>query len=198
MTRRRKTTGQRKPLPAVVLRHGRIEMEGTAKQAIETGRTRLVIAGAIFALAFAIVGARLVDLAMLTDGNEPRIAHAPIVEHFATERADILDRNGELLATSLITASLYADPALVLDSDEAARKLAMVLPELSEAAIRTKLSAKGRFVWLRRNLTPRQVYDVNRLGVPGLAFQREERRVYPHGSLAAHIVGFTNIRLKRS
>ena len=193
MIRRRKTSSHRKPLPAVALRHGRIEMEGTAKQAIETGRTRLVIAGAIFALAFATVGARLIDLAILIDGNEPRIAHSPVIERFTTERADIRDRNDELLATSLITASLYADPALVLDVDEAARDLAMVLPELSEASIRAKLSTKGRFVWLRRNLTPRQVYDVNRLGLPGLAFQREERRVYPHGSLASHILGFTNI-----
>lgn len=193
MSRRRKSTSPRKPLPAVVIRHGRIQMEGAAKLAIETGRTRLVIAGAIFALAFATVCARLVDLAMLTDGNEPRIAQAQVAERFSMGRADIRDRNGELLATSLTTASLYADPALVLDVDEAARKLAIALPDLSEATIRAKLSTEGRFVWLRRNLAPRQVYEINRLGLPGLAFQREEHRVYPHGSLASHILGFTNI-----
>src|SRR5437762_1646761 len=110
-----------------------------------------------------------------------------------TERADILDRNGVVLATSLATASLYANPHQISDAAEAAERLVKVLPELSEPELAAKLGSDHAFVWLKRNLTPRQQYAVNRLGIPGLYFQAEERRVYPQGSLVAHVVGFTDI-----
>ena len=184
---------KRRPMPTVTSHLGRVQLEGTAKQALEIGRNRLVVAGAIFALIFAALGARLVDLAILTDGNEPRLAQMTGIEEFKTERAEIHDRNGVLLATSLATASLFADPKLVLDPGEAARRLAAVLPGLGEVQLLAKLSADRRFVWLRRNLTPRQKYEVNRLGLPGLYFQREERRVYPHGTLASHVLGYTDV-----
>ena len=184
---------KRRPMPTVTSHHGRVQLEGTTKQALEVGRNRLVVAGALFALTFAALGARLVDLAVLTDGNEPRLAQTTGTEAFRTERADIRDRNGVLLATSLATASLYADPTLVLDPGEAARRLAAVLPGLGESELLAKLSAERRFVWLRRNLTPRQKYAVNRLGLPGLYFQREERRVYPQGPLASHVLGYTDV-----
>ncbi len=169
-----------------------LRIDGTAKQAIETARHRLVIAGVLFALGFVIVALRLVDVTILKEGHEPRLARLPAME-LQTERANIVDRNGVLLATSLATASLYANPKLVLDPAEAAVKLARVLPDIDEKETASRLSAERSFVWLRRNLTPREQYLVNRLGIPGLFFQREERRVYPHGHLAAHVVGFTDI-----
>src|SRR5439155_11212447 len=49
------------------------------------------------------------------------------------------------------------------------------------------------FVWIQRNLTPRQKTDVTRLGIPGLYFQAEEKRVYPLGALVSHVVGFTDL-----
>ena len=124
---------------------------------------------------------------------EPRLARVPVLGPAATERADIIDRNGVILATSLPTASLFADPSFVPDALEATDSLVRVLPGLDRAEVLAKLRSKGRFVWLRRNLTPNQQYAVNRLGVPGLAFQRGERRVYPHGREAAHVLGFTDV-----
>jgi cell division protein FtsI (penicillin-binding protein 3) len=169
----------------------RLRLEGTAKQAIETAQHRLVVAGMLFSLAFLIVGLRLVDVTILKEGHEPPAPR--VVKEFQTERADIVDRNGVILATSLATSSLYANPKLVLDPAEVARKLARTLPGIDEQETKARLASDRSFVWLRRNLTPRQQYEVNRLGIPGLFFQREERRVYPHGKLAAHIVGFTDI-----
>ncbi|MBI3452689.1 MAG: penicillin-binding protein 2 [Rhodospirillales bacterium] len=171
----------------------RLRIDGAAKQSIEVARHRLVVAGVLFVIAFLIVGLRLVDVTLLKEAREPRFAHAPRAGHLEMGRADIVDRNGVLLATSLATASLYANPKLVLGPAEAARKLARVLPGLDEREIAARLASDRSFVWLRRNLPPRQQYEVNRLGIPGLYFQREERRVYPHGPLAAHIVGFTDI-----
>lgn len=178
-----------------VLRHLpiRLSFDGTAKQSIEVARHRLVIGGVLFALAFGVVGLRLVDLTLMKEGQEPRLAHIAKSGALEMERADIVDRNGVLLATSLATASLYANPRLVIDPADAAAKLARVLPGLHEAELRQRLAGERSFVWVRRNLTPRQQYDVNRLGLPGFFFQREERRVYPQSAMVGHIVGFTDI-----
>ena len=169
----------------------RVRLEGTYKLALETGRNRLLVTAVVFALAFLVIAGRLIDLAVWE--GEPRLARSPVPGPAVMERADIIDRNGVILATSLPTASLFADPRFVPDAEEAADKLVRVLPGLERSEVLAKLKSKGRFVWLRRNLTPNQQYAVNRLGVPGLAFQRGERRVYPHGREAAHVLGFTDV-----
>ncbi|MHB1218961.1 MAG: peptidoglycan D,D-transpeptidase FtsI family protein [Alphaproteobacteria bacterium] len=169
----------------------RVVIDGAAKQALEIGRNRLFVIAAVFALGFTVVGGRVVDVMALKGGTAPRSASTAVVEQ--PDRAPIRDRNGELLATSLGTASLYADATQVLDPATAARRVTEVLPELNEADIRAKLMSERRFVWIYRNLTPRQQYAVNRLGIPGLSFQREARRVYPQGAAAAHVVGFTDL-----
>ncbi len=171
----------------------RLSLDGTAKQSIEVARHRLVIGGVLFALAFGVVGLRLVDLTLMKDGQEPRLAHLAKSGPLEMERADIVDRSGVLLATSLATASLYANPKLVLDIDDASAKLARLLPGTHEAELRKNLSSERSFVWVRRNLTPRQQYEVNRLGLPGFFFRREERRVYPQSAIVGHSVGFTDI-----
>ncbi|MCZ8312625.1 MAG: penicillin-binding protein 2 [Magnetospirillum sp.] len=172
----------------------RLRLQGTAAHALETARHRLVIGGLLFAVAFAVVGGRLVDVTLLTEAREPRAARVPNTGPLELARADIVDRNGVLLATSLVTQSLYANPKLIANPEATARRLAAVLPGLDERAVRERLASDQRsFVWIRRSLTPRQQYEVNRLGVPGLFFQREERRVYPHGVLASHAVGFSDL-----
>ncbi len=172
----------------------KLRLEGTARQALDTARSRLAVAGALFAIAFAVIAARLVDVTVLKEAHESRLTSAsarPAAP--VADRADILDRNGEILATSLATASLYANPRLVLDPADAAGRLAQALPGLNERDVAERLASERGFVWVRRNLTPRQQYAVNRLGIPGLYFQREERRVYPHGPLGAHVIGFTGV-----
>ncbi len=170
-----------------------IRLDGMTKQALETGRTRLLVASLLFAAAFLIVAGRLVSVALFSSGGEPSIAEVPRATQLETERADIVDRNGIVLATNLVTASLYANPREVPNPRAAAAALSKVLPELEQAEVEVRLSSDKSFVWLKRNLPPKQQYAVNRLGIPGLSFQREERRVYPHGGLAAHILGFTDI-----
>jgi cell division protein FtsI (penicillin-binding protein 3) len=171
----------------------RLRLEGTAKQSIEIARHRLVVGGVLLTVAFLIVSLRLVDVTTLREAREPRVIQAHRIAPIERERADIIDRNGELLATSLTTASLYANPKLVLDANDAAVKLARAVPGINEREVLQRLTSERSFVWLRRNLTPRQQFAVNRLGLPGLFFQREERRVYPHGALTAHVVGFTDL-----
>lgn len=170
-----------------------IQLEGVGKMALETGRTRLLVAGFLFALAFLAIGLRLVELGLLSEGGEPRVAHNETGQPFNAGRADIVDRNGVVLATTLPTQSLYADPHQVRDPRETALRLAEVLPDLSPTELAAQLSQDRSFVWVKRNLTPRQQYEVNRLGLPGLNFQHELDRVYPLGPLASQVVGFTDV-----
>jgi cell division protein FtsI (penicillin-binding protein 3) len=166
---------------------------GVARHTIDRARTRILVAGAAFLLAFLAVAARLGDLALIERGTGTRIAHGAAGETYPGARADITDRNGVLLATSLATASLFGDARLVPNPEEAARKLATVLPDIDRELIAERLASDRGFVWIKRNLTPRQEYAVNALGIPGLDFKREDRRVYPMGALAAHVLGFTDV-----
>lgn len=189
MTARPPTDTPRTALPET----GRIHLEGVRKQALECGRNRLLVTGAIVALVFSLIGGRLVHLAVVESAGEPRLARGAAIMPAMASRADIVDRNGVVLATSLPTASLYANPRDVLDAEDAADRLIEVLPELARADALARLRADAGFVWLRRNLTPKQQYAVNRLGIPGLYFHRAERRVYPLGSQASHVLGYTDI-----
>ena len=171
-----------------------VQLDGASKRALEAGRSRLLVGAALFALAFVAIAGRLVDVTLLEDGIEPRMAgEQRAIAAPVSERADIVDRNGVVLATSLSTASLFANPHQIKDVDEAARELVATLPGMSLPELKAKLGADKTFVWLQRNLAPRQQLDVTRLGITGLYFQADERRVYPLGALTSHIVGFTDI-----
>jgi cell division protein FtsI (penicillin-binding protein 3) len=171
----------------------KIRIEGDRKTAIETGRNRLMVAGALFTAAFTVIGIRVVDVSVFSDNSEPHYTRSIAKDEKHTGRADIVDRNGILMATSLNTASLFANPRLVLDPEQAAIRLATALAGINVKAIEKKLRSDRGFVWLKRHLTPRQQYAVNHLGIPALNFQREARRMYPLGSLASHALGFTDI-----
>ena len=169
------------------------DLERPLPEFLRVGRARLTLAAFCFAFCFGVIAIRLVQLTVLKSGCEPGLAAAGVAGAPPVERADIVDRNGVLLATNLTTASLYADARTVLDADAAAARLVGVLPELSHAEVLGKLKSGRPFVWIKRNLTPRQQSEVNALGVPGLAFQQEQRRVYPQGAIAAHVLGFTDV-----
>jgi cell division protein FtsI (penicillin-binding protein 3) len=165
-----------------------------AAELLETCRSRLVAAAALFAVVFVVVSLRLAEIVAFSGASAE--SHAgrvrPVVQPVPV-RADIVDRNGSLLATTLDSPSLYADPRQILDPVEATRALLTVLPQLSPADVQAKLSSGKSFVWLKRHLTPKQVYDINKLGIPGFQFEHEERRVYPFSDLAAHVVGYCGI-----
>ncbi|WP_202526377.1 peptidoglycan D,D-transpeptidase FtsI family protein [Sneathiella litorea] len=178
-------------------RHMALRLDGSAKETLERGRNRLVMAGVIFAFCFVVLAGRLVGLAISGIGDEDVMASeadsVPPVAISESKRAEIRDRNGVLLATTLTTASLFAEPKNVINPKELAAKLTTVLDDMSEAAILSKLASARNFVWLKRNLTPTQQYQVNALGIPGLHFREEEKRFYPMGALVSHAMGFTDV-----
>jgi len=157
---------------------------------VRVARVRLRIVAAVFALALVGLGVRMVDLA-LPNGETVEAAGPPAAKR--AQRANIVDRNGDLLAADYPKASLFADPSLVLDAAESARRLAGALYGVSEAGLLAKLSSKRRFVWLKRHITSAEQRAVVRLGLPGVHFRTEQHRVYPNGELTAHLVGYVGI-----
>jgi cell division protein FtsI (penicillin-binding protein 3) len=171
----------------------RVQIASRMQNGLEIGRSRLGAAGLAFGFAFLAIAVGAVKATILSKGAEPLLFEASSLRATQSGRADIVDRNGVVLATSLATQSLFVDPKLVIEPADAVQKLKTVLPHLNAPHLLAELASDKRFVWIERNLTPRQQYEVNRLGVPGLGFQREERRVYPQGNLAAHVVGLTGV-----
>lgn len=168
-----------------------------AAELLESTRTRLLLAGLFFALIFLVVVGRLVDVVEIGGApSDPRVAHRLVTPPLAP-RADIVDRNGTLLATNLDSPALYVDSKQLLQSgerpDEAAQRISRALPNLSLREIRIKLASGRGFAYLKRSLTPNQQYAVNSLGIPGIEFSPAERRIYPLGDLVAHTVGYCNI-----
>lgn len=162
---------------------------------------RFIAAAAAFALAFMAIGGATVQLA-LSGEAEARTPLPPAIvsgdsEAPRTQRANIVDRNGELLAATHTTYSLFADPTRVWDIDAAAAAINDALPEADAAETAQRLRAAAdrgrRFVWIERGLTPRQRQRVFDLGLAGFDFQEEPSRIYPRGRLAAHVLGWTNI-----
>lgn len=163
----------------------------TPRKRADTGKARLAVAALSFLVIYTVIGARLVTYAMESD---VRVASGHAGDRaIAAARPDLTDRNGHILATDLVSPSLYAEPHRIINLDDAVEKLNAVLPELEIAELRAKLDSKRKFVWLKRELTPRQEADVHSLGLPGVGFRRENRRVYPSGRIAAHVVGHVNV-----
>ncbi|MFQ5437925.1 MAG: peptidoglycan D,D-transpeptidase FtsI family protein [Paracoccaceae bacterium] len=160
--------------------------EDMRDQERQQAETRLLALGVMFALAFIVVGARMATLASSAP-HEPRAESLSAAS--VTQRADIIDRNGAILATNLITNALYAQPPMMIDKAEAARKLAQVFPDMDAAGLEAKFASDRKFVWLRRKMSPEQVQRVHDIGEPGLLFGSREMRLYPNGRLAAHVLG---------
>jgi cell division protein FtsI (penicillin-binding protein 3) len=109
-------------------------------------------------------------------------------------KCDILDRNGEVLATCVTTASCYADPSVVIDVNEASEKLSGIpgMPKADTIKERIKDKQK-RFVWIARHVTPQIQQKIIDIGIPGIYFQKDYKRIYPYGSLFSHVIGCTDI-----
>ncbi len=147
---------------------------------------RLLMLAAAFACAYAVVGVRM-GLLAATEPTEPRAAVAGA--SIRAQRADIVDRQGRILATNIETYSLYAKPPIMIDPAHAARELAALFPELDEDRLLKDFTGKRKFLWLRKKLSPEQKQAVHDIGEPGLLFGPREMRLYPNGKLAAHVLG---------
>ena len=183
-----------RPAPARELWHRRLLaslLYGRGVDRTAKTRARIALTVLIFALGYAVIATRLVMFAMAPEGHGLRRVIAQ--DAVATARPDILDRDGEILATDVRTPSLFAEPHRIIDVDEASELLTAVMPDIDAAELRARLASKRRFVWLKREITPEQREQIHRLGIPGVGFLPENKRVYPNGAEVSHVLGHVNI-----
>lgn len=147
---------------------------------------RLALMASLFVLGFGVVGVRMGTLAS-TDPVEPQ--SAVMSAQIVSQRADITDRKGRVLATNLLTHSLYAHPHQMVDPVGAANGLAQIFPDLDRETLLRDFTGSRKFMWIKRKMSPEQMQAVHDIGEPGLLFGPREMRVYPNGHVASHILG---------
>ncbi|MBC7155225.1 MAG: penicillin-binding protein 2 [Rhodobacteraceae bacterium] len=165
----------------------RLRLEATRARARVMAEGRLLVLGVLFFTAFSVIGARM-GLMAASQPAEPQSVAA--TDGISSQRADIVDRRGRLLATNLVTNALYAQPPLMVDPARAARALAAIFPDENAERLLARFTQPGRkFIWIRKQLSPEQMQAVHEIGEPGLLFGPREMRLYPNGKLAAHVLG---------
>lgn len=154
-------------------------------------KARLGLAILAFSVVYAVIALRLVVFASASDAEA---GHRTVTQDaVATARPDVVDRNGRIIATDVKSPSLYAEPRRLIDVDEAEELLTATLPDLDARELRERLSSGRGFVWLKREISPKQQEQVHSLGIPGVGFLTENKRVYPNAELVSHVIGHVNI-----
>ena len=179
------------PTPALVAsRPERLRLVGQRRQVLSMMHQRLMFGMLVYAGVVALIVLRILWLAAFGDHAGAKRGLTSLVP----ERGDIVDRDGVPLARTIDAWTIGLWPRKVIgDKLELARKLARLMPERDEAAYFAMLRSNKSFYFLRRRAAPGLVEVVNAIGEPGLALEREPDRLYPQTSLAAHVIGYTDV-----
>ncbi|MDJ0823222.1 MAG: penicillin-binding protein 2 [Paracoccaceae bacterium] len=167
----------------------RIRHEQMRDRARLRAEGRLLVLGVMFFCAFSVIGLRMGHLAA-SEPTEPR-AQATGASIIA-QRADIVDRQGRILATNIETHSLYAHPQQMIEPLRTAEALVEIFPELDHDRLVKDFTGERKFLWVRKKISPEQMQAVHDIGEPGLLFGPREMRLYPNGPIAAHVLGGTS------
>ena len=178
------------PTPALVARPERLRLVGQRRQILALMHQRLMFGMLVYAGIIAIIALRLIYLAAFGDHAGRKGGAMDLTP----ERGDIVDRDGQALARTIDAWTIGLQPRKVIGNKlDLARKMAELMPEKDAATYLSMLRSNRSFYYLRRRAPPGLVSAINALGEPGLALEREPDRLYPQTSLAAHVVGFTDI-----
>ena len=171
---------------AIERENRRLRHEDMRERGLGRAKFRLGLLSVAFVVAYAAIGTRMGYMASQTP-VEPTSDGAAV--QIQAQRADIVDRNGNVLATNMLTHSLYVQTADMVDPPRVAHELAALFPELVEDDLLRRFTDGRSFLWIRKVLSPEQMQAVHEIGDPGLLFGPREMRLYPNGTLAAHILG---------
>lgn len=176
-----------------------LRVEGTRQGAIETARNRIIFVMALFTLGFLTLVVKLISVGVFQASSTAYYQSANVNTSLLMARADIVDRNGVILATNLKSPSLaVVRKNLKTAPEELAAELSSILPELSYDDALEILNTERKHHWVKRNLTPRQLFEIRKIGDPGLVTSDAEKRIYPHGRLASHVLGSVDFDNKPS
>jgi cell division protein FtsI (penicillin-binding protein 3) len=179
------------PTPALVAsRPERLRLVGQRRQILTLMHQRLMFGLLVYVGIVALIALRILYLAAFGDHAGAKRGLTTLIP----ERGDIIDRDGQPLARTIDAWTVGLWPRKVIgDKLDLARKLAQLMPERDEAAYFAMLKSDKTFYYLRRRAAPGLVKAVNAIGEPGLALEREPDRLYPQTSLAAHVIGYTDV-----
>ena len=163
------------------------ERARAAGKAEDDTRIRIFFVLTLFAVAFLVLAVGATRAALFSDAGRG----GGYVGAVGAARADLVDRNGAMLAADLLHYGLYVDPREIWDADEVRRALRAALPDINRQRLEKVLRGERRG-FVIAGLTPEQRARVHALGLPGVSFEPEERRVYPLGRTAAHLIGFAD------
>ena len=156
------------------------------KREHQLAQLRILLVACMFLFAFGSIGIRMIVLA--TTQTQAEIA-AIEAKKIISDRANIVDRHGRILATNITTTSIIAHPHQMIDPDAAALGLAKIFPDLDPRVLKRRFAPPAKFLFVKRKVSPEKAQAVHDLGEPGLVLGKRETRLYPNGSLAAHILG---------
>jgi cell division protein FtsI (penicillin-binding protein 3) len=163
---------------------------------LDKSSARLGLMTVAFVGVYGLIGGRLLHLGLKPEEQET--VRSTTRSAISIARPSILDRNGEMMASDLRTVSIFAEPHKIVDRDEAAELINAVFPDMTGRELREKLALRRgnnrpKFAWIKREVTPAQWAQVHRLGIPGIGAIPENKRVYPNGNVAAHVLGYADI-----
>jgi cell division protein FtsI (penicillin-binding protein 3) len=150
-------------------------------------RLRIFFVLMVFALGFGVLTVGATRAALFSDAA--RAEGGPTA--LGAARADLVDRNGKMLAADLLHYGLYIDPREIWDQTETRRTLVAAMPGLDARRLERALRGNRR-VFVTGALTPEEKTRINDLGLPGVTFEPEQHRIYPLGPSGAHIIGFSD------
>lgn len=176
--------------PALVTRPERLHLVGQRRQILAVMHQRLMFGMLVYAGVIALIAGRVLYLAAFGDHAGRKLGVTTLIP----ERGDIVDRDGQALARTIDAWTIALHPKKIIGNKlELARTLARLMPERDAATYFAMMRADKPFFYLRRRAAPDVVQAVNALGEPGLAIDREPDRLYPQTSLAAHVLGYTDV-----
>lgn len=158
-------------------------------------KIKLLICSVMLIMSFTIIGYRTISLASINKNNVSNKVYAEIENESIPKslRGNIYDRNNKILATTINTLSLNVNPQEILNIDQTIAKLIKIFPQLEEKVLYKKLNSNKKFINLLKEISPREYVRLLNAGIEGLKIETKNKRIYPNNTLAAHILGATDI-----
>ena len=164
----------------------------------QTLKSRMLVCAGLFAFWTVAIEARLIYLQVFAHAELTARANRQQMKTItpSAKRGEILDRNGRVLAYSVDADTIAADPAEVENPEETARLLCAALDECPAGKVGellARLTRRGNFAYLERQVSPDAARRVKALDLPGITFYKESRRYYPNKELGAHVLGYVGV-----
>lgn len=163
-----------------------IKVDGLEKSIIDKCKQRIIAIAVIFFVAFITVNIKLIEVSKPLKAKD----YSNKAIKINSKRGDILDRNGNIVAVSMPSWSLYKNKNEIYDKENTVNVLLNLIPELNKSKLKKILTEDKNFQYIARHLSPNIAKKINKIGEPALNFEKEYLRVYPYNEEISHIVGY--------